>query len=163
MLCSAGCGCVAEQGCAARNSRSLRVAACYGHWLYISRAERLFKVSAPAYLCGGFDARSRAMVVIMSTRILRGTALIICLLVSFAGLTSARGEAMLELFQMSWADLTQKMPDLAEAGYPSLWLPEPAKGGSVFSVGYDLFDPFDLRSEERRVGKECRSRWSPYH
>ena len=20
-----------------------------------------------------------------------------------------------------------------------------------------------LRSEERRVGKECRSRWSPYH
>src|ERR1041385_9442609 len=22
---------------------------------------------------------------------------------------------------------------------------------------------FDLRSEERRVGKECRSRWSPYH
>src|SRR2546430_15641519 len=23
--------------------------------------------------------------------------------------------------------------------------------------------PFTLRSEERRVGKECRSRWSPYH
>src|SRR2546430_3864828 len=23
-------------------------------------------------------------------------------------------------------------------------------------------DPF-MRSEERRVGKECRSRWSPYH
>ena len=22
---------------------------------------------------------------------------------------------------------------------------------------------YDLRSEERRVGKECRSRWSPYH
>ena len=21
----------------------------------------------------------------------------------------------------------------------------------------------DKRSEERRVGKECRSRWSPYH
>ena len=26
------------------------------------------------------------------------------------------------------------------------------------SVAYAL-----LRSEERRVGKECRSRWSPYH
>jgi len=26
----------------------------------------------------------------------------------------------------------------------------------------DLKDP-SLRSEERRVGKECRSRWSPYH
>ena len=24
-------------------------------------------------------------------------------------------------------------------------------------------DRRDLRSEERRVGKECRSRWSPYH
>src|SRR2546430_6874552 len=24
-------------------------------------------------------------------------------------------------------------------------------------------DPGDVRSEERRVGKECRSRWSPYH
>src|SRR5204863_1326291 len=23
--------------------------------------------------------------------------------------------------------------------------------------------PVDERSEERRVGKECRSRWSPYH
>ena len=23
--------------------------------------------------------------------------------------------------------------------------------------------PFIIRSEERRVGKECRSRWSPYH
>ena len=24
-------------------------------------------------------------------------------------------------------------------------------------------DAHGLRSEERRVGKECRSRWSPYH
>ena len=24
-------------------------------------------------------------------------------------------------------------------------------------------DEVVLRSEERRVGKECRSRWSPYH
>ena len=30
-------------------------------------------------------------------------------------------------------------------------------------VGQDLADEHDLRSEERRVGKECRSRWSPYH
>ena len=26
-----------------------------------------------------------------------------------------------------------------------------------------LVDLSDARSEERRVGKECRSRWSPYH
>src|SRR3712207_9181444 len=29
---------------------------------------------------------------------------------------------------------------------------------------YDGDDPLSFsRSEERRVGKECRSRWSPYH
>ena len=35
--------------------------------------------------------------------------------------------------------------------------------GAVVSAG--LTDRLDaiLRSEERRVGKECRSRWSPYH
>ena len=26
-----------------------------------------------------------------------------------------------------------------------------------------IINHFDNRSEERRVGKECRSRWSPYH
>ena len=25
------------------------------------------------------------------------------------------------------------------------------------------WQPIYVRSEERRVGKECRSRWSPYH
>ena len=28
---------------------------------------------------------------------------------------------------------------------------------------HDFDGGFLLRSEERRVGKECRSRWSPYH
>src|SRR3712207_7018803 len=28
---------------------------------------------------------------------------------------------------------------------------------------YNLMDENYRRSEERRVGKECRSRWSPYH
>ena len=33
----------------------------------------------------------------------------------------------------------------------------------VTTIG-TLLDPIaDKRSEERRVGKECRSRWSPYH
>ena len=29
--------------------------------------------------------------------------------------------------------------------------------------GVTLTPEGELRSEERRVGKECRSRWSPYH
>ena len=35
-----------------------------------------------------------------------------------------------------------------------------------FSDLYDFFPSINFgfcRSEERRVGKECRSRWSPYH
>src|SRR5256885_6466281 len=32
----------------------------------------------------------------------------------------------------------------------------------VRGVG-EITAPVELRSEERRVGKECRSRWSPYH
>ena len=34
-------------------------------------------------------------------------------------------------------------------------------GGFVFPGAIDKV--MVLRSEERRVGKECRSRWSPYH
>ena len=33
----------------------------------------------------------------------------------------------------------------------------------VFDKGADSVDFALVRSEERRVGKECRSRWSPYH
>ena len=30
-------------------------------------------------------------------------------------------------------------------------------------VGGGVKEIIKVRSEERRVGKECRSRWSPYH
>ena len=32
-------------------------------------------------------------------------------------------------------------------------------GSYIFTLTYEILS----RSEERRVGKECRSRWSPYH
>src|SRR2546430_784270 len=38
--------------------------------------------------------------------------------------------------------------------------------GKLVNEPYVVHDPaarYDPRSEERRVGKECRSRWSPYH
>ena len=35
--------------------------------------------------------------------------------------------------------------------------------GGDFSFAYDVNARGQVRSEERRVGKECRSRWSPYH
>jgi glycosidase/archaellum component FlaG (FlaF/FlaG flagellin family) len=66
-------------------------------------------------------------------------------------LPTARGEAMLELFNVPWAQLTTKMPEIAEAGYDSLWLPNPGKGNSgTSSYGYDMFDPFDLGSTNQQ-------------
>src|SRR2546429_5355956 len=46
--------------------------------------------------------------------------------------------------------------------------PEAKLGRSIIEERWGVrlaFSPEseDLRSEERRVGKECRSRWSPYH
>ena len=35
--------------------------------------------------------------------------------------------------------------------------------GDLFFAKVQVHDPNGNRSEERRVGKECRSRWSPYH
>jgi len=54
---------------------------------------------------------------------------------------------------------------------------KPQEGGQVLCRGrltvyeprgeyqliLDYLEPLGWRSEERRVGKECRSRWSPYH
>ena len=36
------------------------------------------------------------------------------------------------------------------------------KSSEIKKVNPEIF-MFSMRSEERRVGKECRSRWSPYH
>ena len=37
-----------------------------------------------------------------------------------------------------------------------------SKDGLHLAYSYDGLN-WTARSEERRVGKECRSRWSPYH
>ena len=34
---------------------------------------------------------------------------------------------------------------------------------AIEAVGGEVIETILARSEERRVGKECRSRWSPYH
>ena len=49
---------------------------------------------------------------------------------------------------------------------PELWINDtelftPIDTEYASQIGDDLY--LSLRSEERRVGKECRSRWSPYH
>jgi len=53
--------------------------------------------------------------------------------------------------------LTGTLPEIIMADNP--WVPQLIEAG-VFK---DITDLVMNRSEERRVGKECRSRWSPYH
>ncbi len=54
-------------------------------------------------------------------------------------------EAMLQYFNTSWKEIERRIPEVAEAGYTSLWLPNPCKGASgSYSVGYDPLDRFDL-------------------
>ena len=65
-------------------------------------------------------------------------------------------EALLQLFNTSWTEITRKMPELAEAGYTSMWLPPPTKGSGGLSVGYDLWDPFDLGSKDQRGSVRTR-------
>ena len=72
------------------------------------------------------------------------------LLFAILSTQSAQGEAMLQYFNTDWTEITRKMPELAEAGYSSLWLPPPTKGSGGLSVGYDLWDPFDLGSKNQR-------------
>ncbi|HUR46097.1 MAG TPA: alpha-amylase family glycosyl hydrolase [Candidatus Saccharimonadales bacterium] len=72
-----------------------------------------------------------------------------CLLLLSCAL-QVKADAILQLFNLSWNEVGQKLPEIAEAGYTSLWLPPPSKAGSVYSVGYDLFDPFDLGDKDQR-------------
>ena len=63
---------------------------------------------------------------------------------SLAMLTIAAGLFVLGFFLVVNANLQRVMARWSEAAELSVYLKED-------------------RSEERRVGKECRSRWSPYH
>src|SRR2546426_5992176 len=54
------------------------------------------------------------------------------------------------------------VPRLAQPrdAQPAVALPgAPSARAPIHEIPRDIVD----RSEERRVGKECRSRWSPYH
>src|SRR5947209_11375979 len=62
---------------------------------------------------------------------------------------------------------TCALPILADGRHVAGSMPggadaEPLAQGSDFASRGQAADLRD-RSEERRVGKECRSRWSPYH
>ncbi len=62
---------------------------------------------------------------------------------------SYSSEVILQYFNTSWMDIARRMPELAEAGYTSLWLPPPQKASGVLSVGFDTCDRFDLGDKPR--------------
>ena len=47
--------------------------------------------------------------------------------------------------------------------YPMFWTWLDYRPGMNFDSICQVMNDIGMRSEERRVGKECRSRWSPYH
>jgi len=72
------------------------------------------------------------------------------------GMESARSEVVLQFFNNTWNEIAEKMPEIAEVGYSALWLPPPQKASSDLSVGYDLWDPFDLGGNPQRTGGRTR-------
>src|SRR3712207_8938293 len=64
----------------------------------------------------------------------------------------------------TWAKGRWSSKRLALPKNASLWIAATSKAHEQLFVESESFlEPSTLRSEERRVGKECRSRWSPYH
>src|ERR671938_4653 len=87
----------------------------------------------------------------------RGLALYSLVASCICASSSARGEAMIQYFNTDWNEIAMKMPELAEAGYDSIWVPPPTKGSGGLSVGYDLWDRFDLGSKDQRGSIRTRS------
>ena len=77
-------------------------------------------------------------------------------LLTYLAAPAALAEAMLQYFNTSWREIRHKVPEIAEAGYESLWIPPPTKAGGGFSVGYDLFDRFDLGSKKQKGSMATR-------
>jgi len=73
----------------------------------------------------------------------------VALLVQCVFIPMASAEVMLQWFGTTWSEMTDKMPILAELGYGSIYAPVPNKAGSQWSVGYDVYDRFDLGHLDR--------------
>ena len=67
-------------------------------------------------------------------------------------------------FQAMWAGWVRTLADdLERSTGAALAQPRSEEHTSELQSHVNLVCRLLLRSEERRVGKECRSRWSPYH
>ena len=76
----------------------------------------------------------------------------------FFGTSMLQGkEVILQYFNTDWKEIERRIPEIAEAGYSSLWLPPPFKGASgTYSVGFDTFDRFDLGNKDQMGTRPTR-------
>ena len=88
----------------------------------------------------------------------------ILVIVLFATLANADDWVEIALFAESYQDYLRKYIELKN-GIPSHDTIRRVMGMLSPEIIQQLYGKWQnrLRSEERRVGKECRSRWSPYH
>src|SRR2546426_9730370 len=92
-------------------------------------------------------------------RFLPSSALVTVALLSVLAVTVWASVGPTVVFQLdgnATVDNTATLTCLDNGGNPLSPLP-------VGCDDWDLLNGNGSRSEERRVGKECRSRWSPYH
>lgn len=77
--------------------------------------------------------------------------ILVRILIAISLLTyAAKAEVILQYFGTTWSEIERRIPELAERGYDSLWLPPPFKaGGGTYSVGFDTLDRFDLGDRDQ--------------
>lgn len=77
---------------------------------------------------------------------------------------SGQSEVILQYFETRWDEMYQRLPEMAEIGYESIWTPPPGKSpiGGPYpyayggNVGYNSFDRFDLGDTPQRGHWETR-------
>ncbi len=52
-----------------------------------------------------------------------------------------------------WPAVLRQLPGLKEAGFTALWLPPPSKAFSTTSMGYDVYDYYDLGDQDQKGGR----------
>ena len=80
------------------------------------------------------------------------------------GASSSRAEVIIQYFETRWDEMYQRLPEIAEIGYESIWTPPPGKspiGGPYAhayggNVGYNSYDRFDLGDMPQRGHWETR-------
>ena len=60
-------------------------------------------------------------------------------------------QTIIQYFETPWAEVTDRIPEIAAAGYTAIWLPPPTKGAEgTADVGFSVFDRFDLGDLDQR-------------